>query len=157
MMIKMPKFLVLLSCLGLLVSGLSSCASTNRKAELEENMQGFVRALKRNDQMALLAFVSPKQQKEFYSNSKALDGMTIAEANIQTVFPSEDLLTAEMFLYLEIFTSGQMSVARHERQYLWKYDESIKAWFLSEKSPFGASASAKRALPTSPQNLNSQP
>lgn len=132
---------IALFCVLAIGFGLSSCATTNKQAALEKSMESYVRALKRNDQMAMLAFVTPDRQRDFYANSQALSGIQISEANIQTVFPTEDFSQAEMFLQLEVFSTSQSAVTQHQRQFIWKYDDQHKAWFLNENHPFGAAAS----------------
>jgi len=115
---------------------LSGCAA-NKRAQLEDEINNYILALKRDDKMAALSFVQAENKKEFFSKSQKLDKIQISNIKIEGIFPNENLDEALVTLSLEYFRPTSMNLSTSKRLYTWNYNKEAKAWLLKGSQPFG--------------------
>jgi len=115
-----------------------SCSTKQRAASLELTVKSYARALRDADEMMLLGFVAPEKQKVFASNSSSLGAYKFSNVEVRKIFPDPKFESALVSLNLEFFDQTGSELVETTRQYSWIFDETKKAWFLKEATPFGS-------------------
>jgi hypothetical protein len=124
---------------SLLVSSiLVGCASSQKRAELEEATKTYARALKAGDESVLLAFVHPSQQQNFSKNVSPIRDLQFSDVEVRKIFPDEKFDSALVLMNLEFYSREGSSLLSSVRQFAWIYDQQAKAWLLKEPTPFGS-------------------
>jgi len=117
---------------------LTGCASSAKKAGLEEATKGFARALRDGDESILLAFVHPEQRNVFAKNSAPLKDLHFSDVEVKKIFPDDKFETALVLINMEFYSQESASLMSSVRQFNWEYDGKAKAWLLKESTPFGS-------------------
>jgi hypothetical protein len=128
--------------LGLLILGFgSACSTANRVSQLEESVQAYATALRRQDSQMAVQFVQPELRNEFFEGMRGLSRYNFSNVQVSYVSPTEKLDNALVTLAIEYFSPTGMQVYQTERFLTWNYDEKQKRWFLKENHPLGQTTS----------------
>lgn len=116
---------------------LTACSAANKVAQLEESVQSYATALRRQDNQMAIQFVEPSLRGEFFERLRALSQYNFSDLRVSYVSPTEDLESAMVTLSIEYFSPTGMQVYSAERYLSWAYDSEQKRWFLKENHPLG--------------------
>jgi len=125
-----------------LVFGLGACAAS-KTAELEESVNDFFTAMRREDKSAALSFVGPQKRTEFFKNSEQLDGIHFSNIRVDTIYPDEAQEKALVTVVMEYFSPKSMNLTSAKRFFNWEYDTKNKAWYVNEAHPLGSGPQLK--------------
>lgn len=131
---------------ALLGLALVACTSAKKRAELQDNVQGYIKALKNRDEAGMLSYVHPDQQEVFYSQMSDMNRYRLADVEVRTLFPDQELKRAFASIYVELFSGASASVMNLNRTLAWQYDEDLDNWFLTESHPLGSKSSGRELM-----------
>lgn len=140
MRLHLLVFLVSMGCFG--------CEAT-RQAKLQESVDAFYTALRREDNARAIAYVDPESKTKFFENLESIHGLQISNLQVDTVFPDEKLDSALVTVNLEYFTPGSSELRSSKRYYSWAYKSEADAWCVEEDHPFGRSSTRQKGISSS--------
>jgi hypothetical protein len=118
------------------ILALQGC-SVDKRSQLEDSIDNYVKALRRGDEAGALALVHPEKQTDYYANMQKIGDFYVSNAEVRSVFPDEKMESAIATIVLEYFPQSGSSVITQKRKFLWKYEAKAKIWLLDEAGPFG--------------------
>lgn len=137
---------ILLGIFGLLF--LVACQGATKKGKLEDAVQSYLVSLERRDSNRVIAYVSPKKQTDFFKNIEQIEAFHVAKAEVQRIYPDQDLEKALVTVNLEFFSPTSMEVIAQKRYFSWHYDDDRDDWFVEEGHPFGSSKPSLKIEPS---------
>jgi hypothetical protein len=120
------------------IIGLTACSEATKKTQLENNVRNYFLSLRRADSTATMSYVHPEKRGEFMNRVARLDHFRVSLAEVETIFPNENLTKAVVSARLEFFSPEQMGLHSIKRSFNWIFHPEAKTWLLDEKEPFGS-------------------
>ncbi|PIR23636.1 MAG: hypothetical protein COV44_01565 [Deltaproteobacteria bacterium CG11_big_fil_rev_8_21_14_0_20_45_16] len=126
----------------ILIFGSGACTAS-KTANLEESVNDFFTAMRREDKNAALSFVGPEKRTEFFKNSEQLEAIHFSNIRVDTIYPDETQEKALVTVVMEYFSPKSMNLTSAKRFFNWEYDSKNKVWYVIEAHPLGSGPQLK--------------
>lgn len=81
------------------------------------------------------SFVVPEKRSEFMHRAQELDGMTVAQVELQNISFAQDKKSAVSTFLVELYSMYGSEVSVVRRDFDWVYNDASKIWTLRAESP----------------------